>query len=590
MRLRAFLSALLLVLAWASPAAAWGPGTHMEIAERALSQLARQPQYGFLATDADARAAFLYGAIFPDLREVPSLAPDLDRLIQRVEASSAVDRVLLSTQGVLPFGFDTHDTPLALAVVDAARASGDRYFLAFALGCLSHIAADKHAQGVAIPFYMARTDCGDLGIGPVETGGAQGWYPGTEVETVVEGLTDMRLPDARIGEVMDAHRRLARRWSLLGAVWSQARAFDLHTRYYRAVRDILRSRGSAPAITEQGFLNTCRLFEAVRVFYPFATARESMESGAQRFAHRYVDLSWWASALRFLGRFIVGLLTLGQVDIERVVIGALIPRAQISQALGQAPVADVVFGWTHGDRAGVTARHGGNDEFQRLLGSGLLEPRNLDMPLDLGVAMVADLCGRGAASRFADDADWRVYDTRTIRAAAGRSLGHRVPGGGYARLPSVLVSGLAFRDAQTGAPLSQVTLADAGRTVRAEATIFATEVLPSWTLGGGAVFEIAIVADDIAGPDRVLASRIVSIPAAAFAPGAYGLAGRPTLAVEASLPIGPADRGYAVLVRYGGEILFTSDWDAVAPLAAGRPHYDANYGSYAVEMGSLAVR
>ncbi len=123
-----FLCALVLLAFIADPALAWGPTTHVGLANSVLEQLGLLPA-AIAAILARHRAAYLYGSIAADV----VFAKRWSRVKQFC-----------------------HHWSTGFGLQQAGRTEEDK---AFALGYLSHLAADTVAHGKFIPRQIALCDC-----------------------------------------------------------------------------------------------------------------------------------------------------------------------------------------------------------------------------------------------------------------------------------------------------------------------------------------------------------------------------------------------------------------------------------------------
>ncbi len=605
-----FVLAVAASAALAPPAVAYGVATHAWLAQEDANRLAAADpaKYGFLVSDPDARACFMYGAIFPDMRSVAPQAPSLATIKQRMLAAPGgiVEEVLYSTEEVdTAFAnFYTHGGAWLNDFVDAARASGDPYKLAFALGNQAHAIMDKHAQVFHIPTYTQRCGCGDIGVEVVQDPTLAGaWYPGVENELFFEGTGDMARPAAILGFIKEAPYRLHSNRTL-----SYQRAMALRTFYAQEVA-AFQTRNGRPVPSQRSILNAAKLFEVALTFYPFFAAQETLADGVRTFAERYVRLAWWATALTSVIQALTASLLNGQDAFD--VIGPLVMPTVAGQVGGRSPASEIMFAFGQGgaEEQRIRAKYAGNDEFQRLVGTGMLDKAtHAAQDYELAHHLVFDGVTRARASLFTDDVYWPNFSRPVMKAAGIRSLLRASAGAGLgptggavesvAEAPAVHLLFLRYLDGPGGPALSEVALPGSiGRTLRVEVEVFGSD--PNAAMAR--ILRLRLRAHTGAGPnDPVVASRTTIVPALAFDPRTYGFAPRPVLAVEWTIADVPGatkiyvelDERRIAATRDESAVdrLFTTELAAVEPLIQGRPHYDRHYAPFSTVLGSLRIR
>ncbi len=578
-------------------ARAYGVATHAWLAEEAAQRIAaRDPALAFLATDADARACFVYGAMLPDMRSTAPQAAAFDRVRSQVLASGFVTDVRFSTAGVDTVfrGFDTHGSAFLLSLVDRARASGDRLKLAFALGNLTHVMQDKHAQVFHIPAHIQGLHCGDLGVEPVEDPAtAASWYPGAENELFFEAAGDLARPATTLAFVRDAPWRLAS-----NPYDSYARALALRRFYWEGAAAFQSAQGRTPP-TESAIQNACQIFEVSLTFYPLFTGHDDIADSMRLFGDRYLVLAWWAAALTGIVQAITTNFTGGR-DLFDVIGPLVLPQAG-RQIGGRSPAAEIVFAHGRGgaEEQRVRAKYAANPEYARLLASGILE-RATHAAQDYEGAHVfaVDGCVRGGASLYTDDVRWPRYVKTVMRGAGIRSLLRASGADAVAEAPKLLVYAVDYRDAATGADLAEVRVpADVGKRLRVVAELFGADRRPEARL-----VRVRLRAHTGLGPqDPVLASVTRLIPARLLDLAAYGSVDRPAMAVEWTIADVPGAIGLYVEIDErrlaperddaAADLLLTTEMTRLAPLIQGRPHYDRHYATYGGgTFSSLPVR
>lgn len=585
------------LLAGPRAAQAYGVATHAWLAEEAASRIAaRDPSLAFLATDAEARACFVYGAMLPDMRSVAPQAPSFEQIRSQVLASGFVTDVRFQTTGVDTVfrGFDTHGSAFLLTLVDRARASGDRLKLAFALGNLAHVMQDKHAQVIHIPAYIQGQHCGDLGVEPCDDPAtAASWYPGAENELFFEAAGDLVRPAATVAFLRDAPWRLAS-----NPYDSYPRAVALRRFYWEAAAAYQASIGRTPP-TEPAIQNACKIFEVSMTFYPLFTGHDDIDDSMRLFGDRYLVLTWWAAALTGVVQAITTNLTGGR-DIFDILGPIVLPQAG-SQIGGRSAAAEIVFAHGRGgaEEQRVRAKYAANPEYARLVASGILDrATHAAQDYEGAHAFVVDACVRGGASLLTDDVRWPRYVKNVMRGAAIRSLLRASGADGIAEAPKLLVFSVEYRDAASAADLTEVRIpADVGRRLRVEAEFFGADPRPEARL-----VRVRLRAHTGAGPqDPVLASATRLIPARLLDVTAYGSVPRPVVAVEWPVADVPGAVGIYVEIDErrlvperddaAADLLLTTEMSRLAPLMQGRPHYDRHYATYGGgTFSSLPVR
>jgi hypothetical protein len=558
---------------------------------------AADPRYGFLASDAGLRECFVWGSVFPDIRAVPAAAASFDRLKARVEALSFVKQVRLSSQDVKPLGFDTHDRAFCEFLVGEAEASGHRPFLAFALGHLSHVVEDVHSQTAIVPHHMARTGAADLGIRPCESAaGLAAWGPGSEAEGIVEAMLDARLTAADARRVRELGQRLSSQGSVVRRLSDSLRreAEVKHLYWLAAKKYHDQVLGRSGFISEAGFQNSARLFEATLVFYAYGLGKESLGDAARVFQSRYIDLRWWAAALTTVGNWLVNIFTLGQRSIYDLVAGLALDPADVrSAAAGADPSGEVIFAFLHGgdEERRLRARLAGNVEFQRLLASGLLDRAGYASPLEVGAAWVADAARRRGASRFTDPARWSVWDRKVLMAGGLGGLA-KLAGGPFAAEPAILVSRARFLDPASGAEVRELLYPrDIGKALRLEVEVFAP-VADAQAILAGRDIEARVLLDlsRAQGQDPVHARLARRLSPTELNPVAYGSLPRPVLTLDLQAPADAGQAGLYVEVASARGVFFTSGMRHLAAVTAGRPHYARDYAEYGPYPPSVRIR
>jgi hypothetical protein len=594
--LRNLAIALALVTAAASPALAYGVATHAWLADQEATRLAqRDPSLQFLATDADARMCFVYGAVFPDIRSIARKPAGFDTLRQKLLSQSFVSDVRFSTDGVATAftGVDTHSCDYVLSLVARAEASGDRYKKAFALGNLAHVMQDKHAQLFHIQSYIQGCTCGDLGVEPVQNPAlVAGWHPGTENEVFFEAIGDMARPQATLERVRDLP------WILHGNMTvAHNRALDLRHFYWEAVDAYARQTGVPPP-TEAAVANAAQLFEVSLSFYATLAGAEPFADSGRRFVERYVVLQLWAQIIAGAAQAVATNLSGGQDLFD--LLGPLVLPQVAAQVGGQSPIGEIIFATGQGgaELAKVRAKYAANPEFVRLDASGLLERSTyLATSYDCAHEIVLDGLLRRTASRYTSDVIWPRYSTAAMRAAATRSLLRAGTPETTANAPGLLVWEVRFVDAATGAPLTEVVLpGDVGRRVRAEVELFGTDTTPVPRL-----VRLRLRADTGAGAgDPLVATESAIVSAAHLDLRTYGTQPRPVVFAEWTVADVPGARGVHIELderrlspvrdESAADALLITDTTRLAPWIAGRAHYDRNYDPYAGDLAGLKVR
>lgn len=592
-----FLAAGAIAAGAAPEATAYGVGTHAWIAEdAALRVAAADPSFSFLATDPDARACFVYGAMFPDMRSTGRQSAGFNLLKQKMLASGFVDDVLFSTDEVAAtFAlFDTHDGEWLLSFVEMARASGDRYKLAFALGNHAHQLMDKHAQIFAIPAHVQSLACGDLGVEPTEDPAAVGpWYAGYENELLFEGMGDFARSNATFEFVKNAPWRLA-----ADPAASIRRSNELRHYYWESAVAWSTANGLAVP-SEKGIKNGARVFELAMTFYAFFTAHEAIGDAMRSFVERYLDLTWWASALTGIVQLITNALTGGQDVFD--LVGPLLMPAIGGQLGGTSPLGEIMFYYGRRDQAEIQrlrATYAANAEFQRLDASGLLDPATYTDPVRYEPAhwFVVDGLTRGRASLITDDIRWPRYSREVMRGAGIRSLLRALSPDGAADAPGLLVHGIKYLDGATGAVMAEIALpGDVGRPFRTAVDLFGALPQPI-----PRIVRLRLRADTGAGAaDPIVAESTALVPAALLDPRAYLTRERPVVAVDWTIADVPGARGFYVELdepRLGppgddaADALLTTEMSRLAPVMGAGPHYAVDYTTYAAHLGSIKAR
>ncbi|MFC1705420.1 zinc dependent phospholipase C family protein [Planctomycetota bacterium] len=588
---------LLLQLLLPSSADAYGPGTHVRLGEESANRIAQaDPSLASLVSDPSARACFLYGAVFPDIRAVAGQLTSVTRLKRKLEAVALVKSVRFSTDDVATAfrSFGTHKSEFVLELVDSARLSGDSHKLAFALGNLAHVLQDKHAQVLLVPSLTQRLGCGDLGVEPTEDPQAAGsWYPGYENELVVEGFADLACSAQIATFVRDAP------WLLdPNTATSYQRALTLRRFYHSVAASFARSRGRTPP-TEQGILNAAKLLEVSATLYPLFGGHEPLADSVRRVVERYVELTVWGSLLNGVVQLVVQNLT-GSQDLFDLV-APLIPMSFVAgQVGGQSPLAEILFAYSRGpaEVQRVRSKYGGNEEFQRLDTSGLLDLGTyLAVDWDPCHAMTVDGCTRTRASLFTDHTLWPTYRTSIMRSAAIRSLLRQSGAVPVAAAPDVLVYDLRYEDGTTGQGMREILVpADVGRQLQVE-----VELVGLSCAAEPRILRLRLRADTGAGTaDPVLARNTELLPSSALSVTSYAHAPRPVVTLQWTVTdVAGADGIYAELDerrlsmfpdQSAVDRLLTTELSALTPLMAAGPHYAQHYATYGREMASLRFR
>jgi hypothetical protein len=586
---RTFALALTIALVTPGVASAFGPGGHFGAAEDSWDQVTQLPANAALEGDAVARRCFLYGANLPDLAWIHQRLPLFQAIVDRARRVSAVKKVDLDLTDVGPFDIPHHDTRFLLHLVDEARATGSKELLAFALGALSHIAGDHEEETFAMLRTPLEAHAGDLGLAAEATGDPARYTERDECELLVSFLRERAQSSDRLRRLRDLPRELAK-GGFLG-LHRTARSLALRTRlvafYYDvARRSALAANPSAQVISARGVLNCAALMEAAWVLEPAVMNRVSFAETARVFKSRYVDLKWWADVLVGLGQVLSRSLTLGTQGVYDVASLVLRPRRFIGPALAGAddPLQEVLVASVFGGDVwrDVERRYAGLTEFQRIVRGDMLDA-DRQATTAITRTIFVDLARRGLASRWVD---WVDPYGLTMRGVAHQAFllgppGLAAPGSHEARAAGFVVADLRWRDAATGAELTEVSATDQGRRVRAEVTLQGLNPAAA-TLYGGApqAFEVAIVEDAATGPDRDLARASTSLPAADLDPLRLSDRALPVLSVEAALPLAQGTRGYHVEVRYEGQRVFTTDLEVLAAHGATQVQYRTHYASY----------
>jgi hypothetical protein len=579
----------------APPARAYGVATHAWLAEEEAYRLAAaDPSLAFLATDPEARACFMYGAIFPDMRSTARQVQGFEMLRSKVLASGVVASIEFSTDEVATAftQFNTHGGDWLKALVARARSRGDRFEVAFALGNQAHALQDKHAQVLHIPSFIQRTGCGDLGVGPAEDP-ATAWHVGDENELFFEGFGDSARPREVVEFVRDAPWRLAANPTL-----SYNRALALR-RFYRETAAAFQAAAGAPAPSERAILNAARVFEVSLTFYGFFTANEEIADTLRRFIERYVRLEWWAQALSGVAQAITNNIFQGADVFD--VVGPLIAPTVSGQVGGQSVAADIMLGhaWGGADLQRIQAKYAANDEYRRLVASGMLDRATYHATsYELAHAFALDGILRGAASKLTDDLRWPTYKRVAWRTSAVRSLLRASGREDVAESPEVLIYDVRLEDAASGAALDQVALpSDVGRRLRLEVELYGASAealsrvvglrLRGMTAAGGAAEPV------LASTSRIVAARLLD-------PRSYGDLDRPVVALEWTVADAPGVLALFVEVDErrlslapdpaAADALFTQDLRPLAPLMQGRAHYIRHYPLVGGELGAWRVR
>ncbi|MEZ0228327.1 MAG: hypothetical protein ACAI25_06855, partial [Planctomycetota bacterium] len=394
MRTSAPIATLLLTLA-AGPALGHGYSTHAHLSREVAKQLRSDAKYGFIDKDEGLRNCFVWGSVFPDLVNVADAVGGnggkIDSVRAKVESYAAVKKLDISGQDVKAFGFHTHDRAFALFLVEKAEQQGDPAFLAFALGNLVHLTQDHHEEMILHPYYMVRSGSGDLATSVLRDPAALAhWGPGSEIGSIFAAMSGaLRTKDEACG-VRDLPRKLVASGSIFTRTTrSIARAAELKHRYYLVAKEWREVKLQNPGfMTELGFQNTVRLHEVVLTVAPYTEGKEDAGKLARVFVDRYVDLAWWADALLFVGNTFTRLVTLGQLDLFKLVAACANADRRVAPAMaGADAVGDITFAFLHGGAAekDLRAELANNIEFQRLLASGLLDKGTYSEPFDLGV-------------------------------------------------------------------------------------------------------------------------------------------------------------------------------------------------------------
>lgn len=584
--------ALALGAAFPRKALAYGLATHSAVGEEAARKLANDPRHAFIPRDRGLTNCFRWGSTFPDVRSIAQAAavagPRFDALKKKLEASAWIKEVKLSTQDVKPLGFDTHDRPFLLFLVEKADRSGHDHFRAFALGCLTHAIEDTHAQVLMEPLTMIRTGSGDIGIRPLQDpANLAGWNPGSELDDIFDAMVDFRRTADEVKLVREAPRRLVTSGSIFGRLTRslQRQAEVKHLTYVAAKEWHDTKLGLTGFITERGFQNLVRLFEASMTLYPYVFNKESAGDAARVFKDRFIDLPWWADAIAFVADVLVHVVTIGQLSIYDLAACIAKPQDKIGGALQTSqPLGDIAFGFMHGGDAErrVRATYGANVEFQRALASGLFNKDTYVVPLDDAAALARDVVVRRAASRWADKAQWETFDGKASQAGGIGGLATLMgQGSGYAGEPALLVKSARFLDAATGQDVTSIHYPnDVGRTLRVELELFAP-ILDSRAANGRDV-TVTIRSDKQAGRADPTAARATRrIDAADLAPQSYGSRPRPRIVLDFVAPADAGQQGLYVELDAGRGVFFTTNTAPFAPLMAGRPHYAKAYTTYA---------
>ncbi len=595
-------AALVVVLAPARDALAYGCATHSWLAEQEAPRLAAaDPSLAFLVTDPHANACFRYGAMFPDIRSMArgGLA-GFDTLKQQLEGSGFVDSVRFATDEVQAAfaDFDTHGCAFLLFLVDRGRASGDRYTHAFALGCLAHVMLDKHSQIFDVPWRTQTLHCGDLGVEPAEDPAAlSGWYPGVENELVMEGFADTVRSAATLAFAKDAPWILAATPSA-----SYLRALALRRFFFEAADAHCRQVGRTPP-TELGIQNAAVLYELGMNFYPFFAGEETVADAGRTFVERFLDLTWWAAALHNVVQAILGNLLNGRDLFD--LVGPLVPMSYLGRQIGgQSVLAEALFAFAQGgsEVQRVRTKFAQNQEFQRLDASGLLDPSAYaTADYETAHLFVEDGILRGSASPLTDDVVWPRFSRPVMRAAGLRSLARASGADGVADAPALLLWDLRYVDPATGAeyPREVALPGDAGRTVRVEVELFGGRAADPAPIAR--IVRVRLRADlGLGAGDPVLGAETALIPADALDPRAYARRARPVVAPEWVVADVPGALGAYVEVderrlapvpdEAAVDRLLSTNLAPLAPLMTGRVHYDRYYATYGVDVGSLEFR
>ena len=183
-----------------------------------------------------------------------------------------------------------------------------------------------------------------------------------------------------------------------------------------------------------------------------------------------------------------------------------------------------------------------------------------------------------------------------MRAAGIRSLLKALGPESAADAPAVLVFSLGYLDGSTGAPMTEVAFPrDVGRRLRATVELFGADVRPL-----PRIVRARLRADTGAGgADPILGERTVLVPAAGLDPRNYGSMDRPAVSVEWTVADVPGSVGFYVELdekRLGGpgddaaDPLLTTEMSRLQGVMGGRPHYVADYGTYAQFIGAIPRR
>jgi len=588
--------ALAALLSAPRPALAYGVATHAWLAEEEANRLAAaDPRLAFLVTDPEARACFLYGAIFPDMRSIARQVASFAPLKAQVLSTGFVASVKFSTDGVdtALANIDTHDCAWLLLLVDRAEASGDRMKHAFALGNLAHVMQDKYSQIVQIPERVQHLHCGDLGVEPAHDPAALGsWHPGVENELWFDGTGDFARPRANVMFVKDAPWRLGANPTV-----SYQRALALRKFWWQTAVGFITQSGRTPP-SEQSVLNAAQLFELSLTFYGFFTGNEQIGDALRSFIDRYLVLHWWASALNGVVQAISVNLTSGG-DVFAV-FGPIAQPFVGRQVGGRSVTGEILYASAQGgaEWARVLAKYAANPEFARLQASGLVDRATYaGMDYETAHAFAMDGLTRRGLSQFTDDAIWPRYSRRVMRASVVRSLLRASGADGVAEAPALLLWDLRAVDRATGAPFPEVRIpADQGKTLRVEVEMLGANDRPE-----ARIVRVRLRADVGAGPagDPVLASKTTIVPASTLALTSYGSIARPVVAAEWTIADVPGAAGVYFEVderrlsptkdEGAVDALFTTHPGAIAPLMQGRAHYAAHYGMYDKDMSSLRI-
>jgi hypothetical protein len=569
---RAFLI-LIIICAAATPALAYGPATHSAVSAEAARRLARDPRFAFLARP-ELEACVRWGATFPDVREMEAAVARggarFEAAKKKLEATIFVERVDLSTDEVVPLGFDTHDRAFALFLLEKADASGDLSFRAFAMGWLAHIAEDVHAKVFLMPHVAAATGAADVGLRPVEDPAAP-WSAGEDLDQVFNTVNDARRPAADAVFLRDARARIA-----------PGSPSDVLHRVWLAMKEWHDAKlGLAGFISERGFRNLAELWQAALVAYPYGIGRESAGGASRELVRRYVVLPWWVKAIEEALDILTRVFTLDRLDIFRAATCVAHADRRVESALASDPVYDVIWGALHGD-ASARARHASNVELQRLVASGLLDPTTYatlpeDDAAELARALVAD---RGA-SRWADPAQWPVFDLFTFQAGAVGGLCELMgPGSGYREEPGLSVFRARFVDPATALDVTRLKYPDdVGRALRLEVELFAP--VADALAAQGRDVTVAVKEDRGLGRANPEVARATAhVPGSQLVPTLYGTTPRPKLALDLVAPADAGEVGLYLELDAGRGVFFTSDASPFAALTAGRPQYAKIYATY----------